>query len=268
MSTLPRTLFKLAGPESGGTLIFLPDMGGNVLYANALVRAMAGSAVCLGARLDDAMSREINALPVSELGRRFAQDILRADLPRPLHLAGFSFAGFVAFETARHLEALGAAADNLWLLDSEVMRKLPYGWTQWAKPAELRYALGYARQNWRSLLGLGSDPNILHAYCEVRMDLSDHPMAYRDIIRGLYGAMMDYRPDPWPDGKAVVVRAATSYYPGGAPDDLSWGQLIPRCEVRVIPGDHLGMLKDPLSVGQVVALMKKDLLATSVEAPQ
>lgn len=262
---LPPTLLRLTGPAPGGTLVFMPDMGGSVFYARALVQEIGGLAGCLGTRLDSALSADLGHLTVPELGRRLAGDIARASLPQPLHLAGFSFAGYVAFEAARHLAALGLRVETLWLFDSEVLRKVP-GFQPWRTPlAEARRALGFTRRNWRVMLGGRPDPDVLHVYGEVPMYLWEHPEGCREIIRGLYRASTGYRPEPWPDprllDRAVLFRGVLERRPRGYPDDLGWRQLIPRCDVVDVGGRHLGMMTDPGAVSQVAAAMRGGLAA-------
>ncbi|MTE01775.1 hypothetical protein GIY56_15910 [Paracoccus sp. YIM 132242] len=262
---LPATLVRLTGPGQAGSLVFMPDMGGSVFYARALVQEIGGLAGCLGTRLDPALSADLGRLTVPELGRRLAQDIARAGLPQPLHLGGFSFAGYVAFEAARHLDALGLQVETLWLFDSEVLRKVP-GFRRWHAPlAETRRALGFTRRNWRVMLGGRPHPEVLHAYEEVPMYLWEHPEGCREIIRGLYRASTEYRPEPWPDprllGRTVVLRGVLERRHRGFPDDLGWRQLIPRCDVVDVGGKHLGMMTDPGAVSQVAAAMREGLAA-------
>ena len=133
----------------------------------------------------------------------------KAGLPGPLHLGGFSFAGYVAFEAARHLATLGVPVGTLWLFDSEILRKVP-GFRPWSAPlAETRRVLGFVRRNWRVLLGGAPDPDVLHVYGDVPMYLREHPAGCRDIIRGLYPAMIAYQPQPWTGtghpGRTVVI---------------------------------------------------------------
>lgn len=249
----PETLFWMTGPMRTGTLVFLPDLGGNVLYARNLVPALADRLGCAGLRLDSALTTIVDQVTVPELGRRFAQDLLAVDLPRPLYLAGFSFAGLVAFETACHLDKLGAAPDHLWLLDSQVQRKLGGFYALQNPLVEAGYAMRYLARNWRRLIGLRAEPAILHRYGLVRMDLTRHPEGQRKIIAGLYGALADYRPTPWPKGKATLVRASKEAPRGSASADLGWHRLIPNCRAIEAEGDHLSLLRDPARAAQVAA---------------
>ncbi|MBV0892996.1 alpha/beta fold hydrolase [Paracoccus sp. Z118] len=270
---LPPTLVRLTGPAPAGTLVFMHDLGGSVFYARSLVQQIAGTVGCVGTRLDARLHKDLDRLTVPELGRRLAEDIARAALPGPLHLGGFSFAGYVAFEAARHLATLGVQVDTLWQFDSEILRKVP-GYRPWSAPlAETRRILGYTRRNWRVMLGGKQNPDVLHVYGDVPMYLWEHPEGCREIIRGLYPAMIAYRPRPWMDGpghprRTIVIRGTQERRYRGFPEDLGWRQLLPQCDVMDVSGKHLGLMTDPDSVAEVAAAVHNGLAAgTPTQAP-
>lgn len=265
LSVLPCTLVLMGGPPCGaerGTIVFMPDVGGNLLYARPLVAPLSEAAACIGTRLDRTLLGRLDRLSVPDLGRRFAADLLQADLPRPLHLVGFSFAGLVAFETARHLAAANAPADGVWLIDTQVLRKLPgEGGIKAAlhRPlAEVNTAIRFLWRNRRRFLGQ-REPYVLHRYGHLRIDLSRHPEGHRPVIRGLYRALVAYRPEPWPTsmraGRTVLIRAGSEQRRAGVPDDLGWRRLTPTCEVVHVTGDHLSMLREAGNAAQVADVL-------------
>ena len=255
---------RLTPPTPAGTIVFMPDLGGSVFYARALVQEIGGLVGCVGTRLDRSRFPDLDRMTVPELGRRLADDIARAGLQQPLCIAGFSFAGCVAFETVRRLAELGVQVDTLWVFDTEVLRSVP-GFSAWrtAPLAEMRRTLGFVRRNWRVLLGGRPDPDVLHVYGNVPMYLKEHPQGMRDIIRAMYPALTEYRPQPWsgpaPPGRTVLVRATLERRPRSFPDDLGWRHLVPRCEVVDVPGRHLGMMTEPAPVAQMAAAVRARL---------
>ncbi len=261
---LPPTLVRLTPPAPGGTIVFMPDLGGSVFYARALVQEIGGAVGCLGTRLDRTRFPDLDGMTIPELGRRLAEDIARAGLPQPLCIAGFSFAGCVAFETVRRLAELGVQVDTLWVFDTEMLRGLP-GFSMWrtAPFSEMRRVLGFVRRNWRVMLGGRPDPDVLHVFGAVPMYLKEHPKGMRDIIRALYPALTGYQPQPWsgppPPRRTVMVRGVQEPRPRSFPDDLGWRQLIPRCEVVDVPGPHLGMMTDPAAVAQMAQAVRARL---------
>ncbi len=252
---LPRTLFRIASAGSGGTIVFFPDFGGSVFYARPLVAHLSGVATCIGTKLDRDLVTRTGAFDLTELCARFAADIHAADLPRPIHLAGFSFAGLLAFETARQLAAGGAAPETVWLFDSTAFHKIRRPLWTYLSPHEIAYAIRFAVRNRRRILGGQPAPDILHRYGQIRMNLSRHPEGHRQIIRMLYNALGPFRLTPWKDGRVILIRAADRNGARGVPDDLGWRLVAPACEVRTVETDHLGLLRDPACVAAIAAMM-------------
>ena len=241
---LPPTLVQMHRGVGQGTLVFFPDFGGNTIYARPMVTALGLAVSCCAMRLSVDMVAALDTCSVEDLGRRFAADLVAANLPRPLHLMGFSFAGCLAYETARQLSQRGAAPDMLWILDlihrSRFLREFL------RSPARHTVGLArYAKRNWRAILLRQPDPNIVVAYGVWRIDMSAHPAAYRPILRGMYAAFLKYRAKASP-APMTVVCASEGARRGGLEEGLGWRGLAtgPFAAITV-PGDHLTMLQKP-----------------------
>lgn len=222
------TLLRLSGRKGarGPSLVFFPDMGGNVLYARNLIAAMGPGFQAHGLRLPDRPLADLARGSLQDLAAQFARDLVASGLG-PLHLVGFSFAGYLAAETARQLDRLGHPPAHLWIID------LP------ASPARTPVAF------WRALKSRLSSRRamILHSPGFLRVDLSAHPEGYQSIIRTLYRLFVRHRPGPW-RGAATVVRALAA--PRRLGPDLGWDRLIsPPVACLAVPGDHLSMVNDP-----------------------
>ncbi|MFV2053692.1 thioesterase domain-containing protein [Aliiroseovarius sp. YM-037] len=255
---LPDTLFRIGGAAPRGTLIFLPDLGGNVLYAKPLVAELSDNFNCIGVRLGREISAQLGQHSVPDLGERFASDIAQADLPRPIHLAGFSFAGYLAYETARHLQSGGHGFDRLWLFDTRVARYLRDSRLLRAPVAELSYAARYFAKNWRKVLGLRPDPDFLCGFGLIELDTSGYSEGHRAIVRAMYHALEAYRPSSWQGGAATLLRAVDEPTNVDAEPDLGWGRLIDNgLDVHELAGDHLGLLKSPASVAAIATAMRE-----------
>lgn len=240
---LPATLVRLSAPSGDADcprLVFCPDVGGNVLYARPLVQALAGEAECHGLRLSAPMLARLDKLTLAEIATGFATDIAAADFPGPVHIAGFSFAAYMAVETARQMAELGRPPARVWILDMAARRQL--GVTE-----IVRYALGHAR----SSIGLGQKPSdVLHRPGFLRLDLSKHPDGYRPILRRMYRLYSHHRPARVP-GPVTVVIAEDSRR--SLPNsDLGWSRCVTGdVSCVTVPGDHLGMLRDPANARAV-----------------
>lgn len=240
--TLPRTLMRMNSLDTGGSIVFLPDFGGNVIYAQPIQKVLSKEFSCFGTRLAPDMVEALDSLSLIEIAERFAVDIHQSDIPRPIHICGFSFAGFLAFEMARHLSTLEPETGELLILDTR-MRPLSLFTRFLHNPIqESIYSVRYFVRNWRSLLSGADDPLILHRFGQIRMDLGNHAEAHRTIIRQMYAKMAEYHPRPW-SGSATIFRAEELPW-GCFLDDLGWGRLIGGPLVLVnVPGNHLSMLR-------------------------
>ncbi|MEO5695797.1 MAG: thioesterase domain-containing protein, partial [Burkholderiaceae bacterium] len=238
-----------------GSVVFCPDYGGNVMYARPLVPLLVEADLrCLGLRLTPAMLEAPGGLDIGALGRTFAADIRQARLPRPLHLVGFSFAGIVAFETARHLTDPAAEPARLWIVDTHIHRLFPLRYLLRGLRGELGYAVRWLLRNRRRLVTGRRDSDVLDHYGQMRFDLSQHPHAYRIVIRRLYEALARYRPKPW-GGSATVLRAREDVWPH-IPDDLGWARLIRGGLTTIaLQTDHLGLLQRSDAVRQVAQII-------------
>lgn len=241
---MPRTIVRMNKTANAGSLVFLPDFGGNVIYAQPLVRALVEDISCYGMRLAPEMVENLDRLSLVDIAKRFAEDLRRANLPQPLHIAGFSFAGLLAFETARHVNDPTANAGELIILDMRIQPREFLPRLRLYPVQELFYCARFIAHNWKRLLPGGQNPLILHRYGQIRMDLSRHAEAHRMIIRQLYGKMATYRPRPW-TGSATVFRAKELRW-GHRLDDLGWSSMIDGpLSLITVPGDHLTMLSNP-----------------------
>jgi thioesterase domain-containing protein len=229
--------------ENGGSIVFLPDFGGNVIYAQPVQKVLANEFSCFGSRLAPDMVEKLDELSLVDIAERFAADIHQSDIPRPIHICGFSFAGLLAFETARHLSELGERRGELLILDTRIRHRKFLARLISNPLQEILYAGRYLMRNWRAVLPGLEEPLILHRYGQIRMDLGNHAEAHRVIIRQMYDKMAVYYPRPW-EGSASVFRASEIQW-GYRLDDLGWGRLIGNsiCFVDV-PGDHLSMLRN------------------------
>lgn len=244
-ASLPSTLFQMNKGTGPGALVPFPDFGGNTIYARPVVAALGTSVSSYAMRLSEAMVAALETSMMEDLARRFAADLVAANLPRPLHLMGFSFAGCLAYETARHLSQSGAAPGMLWIPD--LTRRRPFGPAEFLR-RPVRHLAGlarYAKRNWRRLLLRPRDPNILEAYGVLRIDMSAHPKSYRPIPCGMYGAFLNYRAKPASAPMTVVCAADTANKPG-AVEGLGWRDLATGpFRTVTVPGGHLIMRQPP-----------------------
>ena len=262
--SLPPTIFPLRRAEEQASVFFLPDVGGNVFYARKIVPHLEPGLGVYGVRLAHEQLENLSGCTLQELGRQFAADLRASGLPEPFHLVGHSFAGFLAFETARHLAALDAPVGVLALLDSILPSRYDSAWYR-RVIAALRSFMSQQRYLLRTTVFESShgDPSmILHVPGFIRMDLTKHPESYRYIIRHLYRAMVEYEPGPY-NGHLTLFRTMDSRLLAGVPSHLGWASYAKgRLDVIRLVGDHLDLVRDAHAAAQVAERLNQILSST------
>ncbi len=169
---------------------------------------------------------------VGELARAWAE-LVRADGAGPHHLAGYSFGGLVALETARRLQADGVGVASLTLVDA----RMPLGDE---RPALDEPAL---REQARAHLArLGLDPEAPDSARRV------------EVFAAHARAALRHRPGAW-HGDALLVLARDEATPAADEVIRGWRSLV-RGELRVVSvaGDHLSLLSLPCAANVAEAL--------------
>ena len=216
------------------------------------------------------LDRIEDATTVSEKARRYTEAITAAHPNGPCVLAGWSFGGFVAQETARQLTAAGRDVELVALIDS--VRPLP-------RPDRIRTHLtGFAQHiadTYGVQLPLPYDDLVAMDDDQERIDL---------VLRTLGGAVrvppaalehqrasyLDlrigeaHRPGRY-EGRVVLYRATepaphTVRDPAYERDDdaLGWDEVCPRLTVVPVAGHHLSLL-DPPHVDEIADHLRRVL---------
>ena len=116
----PSTILTLNDLGGESSLIILPDLGGSTLYSKKIIAHINGSFNVYGLRLDNRLLKDLAQLSLTGMALRYATDLMASDLPRPFHLVGHSFAGFMAYEIAVQLALHEEEVGMVVLLNSEL----------------------------------------------------------------------------------------------------------------------------------------------------
>ncbi|MFJ6391004.1 beta-ketoacyl synthase N-terminal-like domain-containing protein [Streptomyces sp. NPDC091972] len=236
----------------------------------------------LAARLGDdrpvyGLERLEDALTVTGKARRYAEAVMALNPDGPCLLGGWSFGGFVAQETARHLTAAGREVDLVVLIDSVRPLSRP-GRT----PADRLRAHfeGFARHvrdtygvaldlPYDDLVAMDDDGERIDTVLDVLRAAADVPPAVLEHQRSSY---LDLRigeahAPGRHDGPVVLYRATepaphTVRDPAYERDDpaLGWDEVCPRLTVVPVTGHHLSLL-DPPHVDEIAAHLGRELAA-------
>jgi thioesterase domain-containing protein/acyl carrier protein len=205
----------------------------------------------------------------------------------PYALGGLSFGGTVAFEMAQQLCAKGEPVAMVALLDSnaeydkvtwqlsslpKLFRDLP-SWligsfqlnrSQWHDLIRLKFKRARARLG----VSFRSAPELSESYAVKLIkemgDLFHFSEQHRKVALVQYQARKRYRPRLYP-GRLTLFRARMQPLLSSHDPENGWGRLAAGgLDIRVVPGNHLGMLQEPHV--QVLAELLKLCLEQSLDA--
>jgi amino acid adenylation domain-containing protein len=187
---------------------------------------------------------------LEHIGARYVQIIRSLQDRGPYHLLGLCFGGVVAYEVARQLQTAGETVAMVTIIDAVLPHGIRVNRVQqlcgllskaWNTPAELLHILRKQLErsvSWRPLrrlLGPGDPAAPKAVYLPV-----DGPEVDAEIAR--------FAATPFKlSTRVLVVCAGEEPWPSHirvAPDQ-GWNGWAERVEVRSVPANHLGVLRDP-----------------------
>lgn len=192
---------------------------------------------------------------VKALATHYIQNLQTLQPGGPYRLVGISFGGVVAFEMAQQLHAQGQTVSLLGVLDTPAPgggQKIPLRSRLFAyarRFLQLKPTQALARAKRRLLensLKAGGETSLRWVYRAIDRPF---PAELEDMIYAQHNqaASGAYNPKIYP-GEIVLFRAQDQEISVTAKSDqrLGWGDLtIAGLKIHDIPGDHLGILKEP-----------------------
>jgi amino acid adenylation domain-containing protein len=182
---------------------------------------------------------------VPEIAAGYVAAIRRHRPTGPYALLGISFGGILAYEVARQLDAVGERVNLLALLDClrpggriVPLHRQPLAWL---RRLRVRHAPPPRPPE-------GASPAPVLTECERAMD---------DLRMSLYRrARIHYTATRW-NGRAMLFRAQHTFRFATLAGECAygWDRVIPRIEVHDVPGDHLGILRQP-GVDEIARLLR------------
>jgi len=227
----------------GRPLFMLPGWHGDVLRLRALALHLATDRPVYGVQgglTDPALPP---AQRIEALAERYLQAIRSAQPAGPYALVGHSFGGFLAFDIARRLDALGERVELLGIIDTAVHHR-------WLTPRNRASFLilrpfRYARTTLRSPRRVLS-PYLrkLAAWARLREPDPATPLLMRERLATGLEAWAAYRPQPYA-GTVTLFRAKER--DGTIADALTIWREVARggLTIEQVRGGHNEMLVEP-----------------------
>ena len=100
-------------------------LGGETSYAHGIAIHLGSDQPVWGVQPSDPMSECQSYLPLEEIARRFADDLCALQPDGSFRLAGYSFAGVLAYETACQLVDRGRQVKLVAVIDTGLSRDSP-----------------------------------------------------------------------------------------------------------------------------------------------
>jgi thioesterase domain-containing protein len=273
----PQSRTELAGIQLVGIqphgfkppLLFFPTFCGETSYAHGIARHLGRDQPVWGVQPSDPMNEGESYLPLEEIARRYADELCALQPDGSFRLAGYCFAGVLAYETACQLVDRGREVKlvaviesgisqdrppsvagvigislsfvrNLpdWVLDN-ILRTEPNGFI-----AGLNNHLQLLRKRGSRVLSSGSSMPLKPELGEF-FDVNRLPRKYVQMMELNLRALGEYTPKHYP-GRLTLFRAGTRPLFHSQSADLGWSEWVTGgVEILSIPGHHVSILKEP-----------------------
>jgi amino acid adenylation domain-containing protein len=265
-----RTTYVALQPE--GTkppIIFLPSLAGETAYAYRIAQHMGAGQPVFGIQPSDPVGGRHPFAPLEAIASGYVEDLCSIQPEGPFRLAGYSFAGFLAFETARQLVARGRQVKLVAILDTgpsrarnrtlasvlgnslAFLRNLP-GWVgENILRTQPRGLFPTLYQHFRALKKRGSRVlssgglSSLKPGLDELFDVNQLPETYREMMESNLRAAREYVPKPYPS-RVTLIRARTRPLLHSFREDLGWGEWAEGgVDIKCVPGHHASILEEP-----------------------
>jgi thioesterase domain-containing protein/acyl carrier protein len=251
-------------------IFFIPGIGGEVIALRDLTLALGTARPLYGLQSPDFGESAKNYRSMEQVAGQIAQAVRAEWRQGPVILAGYSFGGHLALETARCLTAAGEPQPLVLLIDT--YPPLPKHNTSWRRRARIHY------DNLRRLKGAGAAAGYLWERLQrIYLGLI-RQRSTRAVIQQIQTplapvlasqvALAAYTPAPYA-GRVLLFQASQrEWYVDWDPMEAWHGLISGELEIYAVPGEHDSLTKNPHAVElarQINAAL--DLPSNAVSGP-
>jgi thioesterase domain-containing protein len=265
----PQSRIQLVGIQPHGSkppLLFLPSFCGETYYAYGIARYLGRDQPVRGVQPPDPVSEGQSYLPLEEIARRYADGLCALQPDGSFRLAGYSFAGVLAYETACQLVDRGRQVKLVAVIDTGLSRDRP---PTLAGSFAISLAIFRNLPNWVLDNILRTEPNGFIAGLNDRLqtlakrssrmlssgtsmpelrdffDVNRLRPEYVKMMESNVRALREYTPKHYP-GRLTLLRACTRPLLHSQSADLGWSEWVTGgVEILSIPGHHASILREP-----------------------
>ena len=229
--------------RAGGSrepLFFVHDGWGGIMFVRELANLLKTDRTIYGLRPPPLDGKNFIPRTIEDTAALYVRELLQKQAHGPYVLSGYSFGGFVAFEMARQLIALGEIVHFLGIIDASkpsepaLVRALHAARTQSLSSLLQKGAyagLHYVRSIAETISAL---KNTMRLACGLPLPAS----AVHQYYRLIYGkAVKRYKAQPYP-GKVTVFAGTDKQNI----HDARWRRVAADVEVREIGGSHTDII--------------------------
>jgi thioesterase domain-containing protein len=249
-------LALLRAGDSGPALFLAPGLGGVALELCDLAREVRFPGAIYAMQPRGLDGREKPCGTAEEMAKFQLEAIRRLHPHGPYYLGGFSWGAVVALEMARVLRASGEPVAFIGLIEAQLPEKF------WPLGARVEFVMRRTRHHIETVRRLGRREKLRY--------LADRARPIVGRLGAFLGGLIEWSPYQVDDLPVVLhqvressIAAYRAYQPqrflgpatyfkskNGDPlscDQLkTWPRFLPNFEIRHVPGDHAGMLREPV----------------------
>jgi aspartate racemase len=236
-------------------------VGGNVIGYQPLAEYMSPDQPIYGLQARGLDGTQIPHMVLEEMAADYIREIKNVQPKGPYHLGGLSSGGVVAFEMARQLFEMGEKVGVVAMFDTEapsylqlVPNKEVYKprWASYAERFKYHFGMLFFNKDWK--IHFKKKFKTVRRRIRTRLKLANYnfhiktgkplPKTLLRVQEASTQALRDYHPGYFP-GDITLFLAIQRSVGEKVPPEIGWKSFARSVRVCSVPGDHLGILKDP-----------------------
>ncbi|MBN1209743.1 MAG: amino acid adenylation domain-containing protein [Myxococcaceae bacterium] len=241
-------------------LFWIHPVGGGVLCYQPLLARLPTDRPHYGLRSVGLLGVE-RPEALAELAREYVRHVIAVQPDGPVHLAGWSLGGVLAFEMARQLEAQGRKVAALVAIDAmlEPDTEVTAEWEALELAALVAAELGLREEQAQALLAEGGLARLARHGAEALGGVGPEQLQHvLEELRRNLGALRRYRPGPYL-GRMLLLAASERGGSLEATPQAIWSPwVLGGLECRPLAGDHYQLMREP-HVGAVAEAVQQVL---------